>query len=464
MKNRSNSVTKKPNIVWIVLDCARFDRVSAHGYERSTTPYLDRMIATGLDYTQAYSAAIWSLPSYTTLLTGLYPRQHGVNSSQNFLPEQVNTLAQQLQQNNFATACFSNNAWLSPTCGIHRGFEHFNTTWYSAQKSLWRKADFLFDKAWGWLRSEADKGARRTNRKVLQWLRSKRGQPCFTFIAYVEPHAPHNLYPKTVWELGKELSPTIKRGIRSSIWVESLPARHQFSEETLTEINLRYDVEMCYIDTQVGLLIEQLKNEDLFDNTIFIITADHGELLGEHQMLGHQFSVHEALRHVPLIIWAPAFWSTQETIHDLVQTVDISNTLCHWLNIPWQGTEFTHRLPERNTSGTRSFTVTDYPEPYMEAVRRRYPQVDLSSIEVGLSCISDQQFKVVKTSTNHWSGFDLATDPGEKLPFPVQQHERCKELQISLEQWLERMPVMKNQQVEIPEALVAHLKALGYMG
>lgn len=454
----------KPNILWLILDCGRYDRIGAHGYHRPITPNIDRLIETGLDYTYAISPSIWSLPSYTSLLTGLYPRQHGVNSKGSALNSNVVTLAQRFQRAKYATACFSNNAWLAPTFGVGCGFDRFDTMWYSAQRNAFAKLTFLSDKLWGTFVGNVDKGARRTNYRILEWLRSKRDEPTFTFVAYMELHMPYSNH--------RSLLPTVaprhklrfaqKKTMEIS-WIESLPAPHEFAPGLLEEVNLRYDLEMRYIDGVVGDLLTQLKQEKLLEKTIVIITADHGDILGEHSMLGHQWSVSEQLRHVPLIIWAPWIWSQSKKITDIVQTLDLPATICHWANIRWEVNGEGHLLPDEDGLGRREFAITDYPEPHLDLVRKRYPDKDLSSIAVGLTCVSDKRYKVIYTTKGEWSGFDLATDPEEKNPLSISNHQVFLRLKSQLEQYLAAAPAVSIKQEEIPQELLNHLRALGYV-
>jgi len=467
--SETNFYTSKPfNILWLVLDCARFDRISAHGYERSTTPFLDQLIHEGIDYTHAYSAAIWSLPSYTSLLTGTYPRKHGVNVSGRKLSSHIPTLAQCLASHGYRTACFSNNAWLSPHFGLDRGFQRFDQMWFSAQKSIWDKSKFLADKAWGALKGEMDKGARRTGRRLHKWIKEAPSQPYFAFVSYIEPHAPHALYRKWTSLLARGHNRyRWTEDYSSSMWVKSLPARHEFTEEQLQDINLRYDTEMRYIDNQLEKLFEKLQQDGLLKNTLVIITADHGELLGEHGMLGHQFSVLEPLRHVPLILWGPDILPRGEKVDDLVQTLDIPNTLCRWGGMPWPEDDGQYLLPIKSGEGRRESVITDYPEPYLEAVRRKYPQVDLSAISVGLTAVSDHRYKLVTTSDGKIWGYDLEEDPQEENPIKMEKDAIDPAFMPLYQEWKKYKETIAPETVEaaseVDDDLVDHLRALGYL-
>lgn len=455
-------MTKQPNILWLVLDCARYDRIGAHGYERPTTPTLDRLISEGLDFQRAYAPSIWSLPCYTSLLTGLYPKQHGVTMSGRALPTEVPTLAQQLQTVGYTTACFSNNGWLEPTFGLHTGFDHFERLWFSAQKSLPNKIEFLSDRLLGRVQGKEDKGAGRTNRKLVRWLTSQ-NTPTFAFVAYMEPHTPYTNHRRLHSVFGNHVDLRVAQSFYPYEWVEQWPEPYHFSPELLDALHRSYDLEMRYIDEMVGNLLEELADAHLLDETIVIITADHGEMLGEHNLFGHQFSVAEPLRHVPLIVWGPHIWQQSAVIEDLVQTVDLPATLCEWCGVEWTGSTEKHILPERNGVGTREYTITDYAEPHVDAVQRRYPTTDLGTLAFGLTCASDAQHKVVHRSDGTWCGYDLKADPAEVHALPITDHASLHELQSKLQSYLSQTSAMPNGQEDIPQEVREHLRALGYL-
>lgn len=454
----------KPNILWLVLDCARTDHLSAHGYQRNTTPHLDWMIETGIDYPNAHSAAIWSLPAYTSLLTGLFPRQHGVNVRGNQLPTSVPTLPHQLRRAGYTTACFSNNAWLSPISALTAGFDQFELMWFSAQKTLAQKASYLADLARGKMLGDVDKGARRTNDRIVRWLREQRGIPSFTFVAYVEPHTPYTTHRKLARMLAPEKEGAHPAGQSYAYeWVRSLPERHVFAPETLEEVRLRYDVEMHYIDNKVKELMDRLRNEGLLDGTLVIVTADHGELLGEHGMIGHQFSVAEPLRRVPLILWGPDFFEESRIVPDLVQTVDLAPLLADWCGAEHEVNPLSAAFPLAAGKGGRAVAITDYPVPYLGSVQGKYPHVDLEPLNVGLTCASTEEHKVVRRGEEMWEGYDLRRDPGEHLPQQMQTSSAFSSLRATLEEYLDIAQPLVQTQEALPSDVRKHLKALGYI-
>jgi arylsulfatase A-like enzyme len=454
----------RPNILWLVFDCGRHDRFNVHGNPTIMTPNLDRLAKDGLDYRHAYSAAIWSLPSYTSLLTGLYPRQHGVNAANRRLLPAVLTLPQILHDVGYETACFSNNAWLDPSFGVGKGFGHFHRMWYSAQERLVDRMAFLSDKFWGCLVGRLDKGARRTNRRITKWVHDHSETPWFAFVSYVEPHAPYTRYLRSA-PLDQRLQ-YLRRSqqeIATMEWIRSLPAKHKFADGELEGISRRYDQELEYLDILLGALLGDLQRGGLLRNTILIITADHGEMLGEHDMLGHQFSVHEVLRRVPLIVWSPSYWRNGAEIFDVVQSLDLVRSICQWCGVDGQFPKDIHSLPESNATGVRQYAITDYPDPFLDLVRSKFPKVDLSKLNVGLACVSDGRFKVVVRTDGGSEGYDLADDPQELRPLATDSDHRMVGMQAHLHEHLANAADLPVSDEDVPMEVVEHLRTLGYM-
>lgn len=462
-------MSSKPSILWIIIDCARFDRISSHGYQRNTTPNIDRLIDQGLDYRNAFSAAIWSLPSYTSLLTGLYPREHGLNVRGKALNPDTGTITNVMSAAGYKTACFSTNSYLDATFGMGTGFDRFERMWLAAQKNILEKADFAYDKLIGILLGEVDKAARRTNKRILRWLRETRGQLNFSVVAYVEPHTPYTNHRKTANIFNERNGLKLKMPFLQldqdfvTRWAETYPEPYPYPEGLMEEANLRYDIEMNYIDFRIGELITHLQAESLLDNTIVIITADHGELLGEHNMYGHQFSVAEPLRHVPLIIWSPSNWSSSKKIDDVVQSIDLSATICNWCNIEWHADRTGYVLPELNGEGLRKYAITDYPQAYLPSVQRYFPDNDMSLLDIPLICASNQRCKVVHSGENTWYALDLEQDPGEQRSLSIEDIPDGKDLRNMINEHIKKHTLFMPEEVEVPAEVLSHLRDLGYI-
>jgi arylsulfatase A-like enzyme len=313
--NLSPAVTGAPNVLVIVVDTLRADHVSSYGYARPTTPNLDRLAQQGVRFDNAISPCSWSLPSHVSLVTGLYQFEHEVGSVQ---PEPwlgwgnngmggFPTLGEALERRGYRTGAFSaNRTYFSRDLGFGRGFVHFEDYFHSPSdafvrtlygrefariylkrseqslvKRTLRKLGFnsLLDQdaegsgsyggAFG-VRKHADV----VNQEVTEWVDRDRQRPFFAFLNYFDVHDPYGGprdYPKTSWPQQSELD--------------------------------AYDNGVKYVDDYIGRLMEELRRRGLANNTLVVITSDHGEALGQHHLRTHGKALYWEQIHVPLVIW-----------------------------------------------------------------------------------------------------------------------------------------------------------------
>jgi arylsulfatase A-like enzyme len=305
-----------PNVLVIVVDTLRADHLSSYGYARPTSPNIDRLASEGVLFENAVSSSSWSLPSHVSLLTGEYLYQHGVGNvePEPWLGWRGNglggsaTLGEALQQRGYRTAAFSaNRTYFSRDLGFGRSFIHFEDYFHSAAdafvRSLYgREFARLYlkrtDKSLikrtlralgitSLLDQDAEgsgsyggafgirKRAQSVNDEVLRWVGHGRRAPFFIFVNYFDVHDPYGAprsYPHPQWE---------KQG--------------RYGED-------QYDYSVKYVDDCFGQLMQELSNRGLTNNTLVVVTSDHGESLGQHHLQTHGRSLYWNLVHVPLII------------------------------------------------------------------------------------------------------------------------------------------------------------------
>ena len=254
---RASAEPEEPNVLIILLDALRADHVGCYGYERNTTPNIDAFARDCVVYTNCYATSSWTAPSVTSLLTGLNCRQHGVLASWDPLREDLPYLPAQMQVRGYATAGFVDSVFVLENKGYARGMEH----WWHVFPEL---------KEWSELRhvySRVDPDDAVLVNQAIPWIRQAR-EPWF---AYVHLFGPHNPY-------------------RAAADPEYFGTG---------EMNL-YDAKTRYADRQFGRLLAELLR-----HTVVIVTADHGELFGEHGCTGHGSSLCDELLRVPLLIRWP---------------------------------------------------------------------------------------------------------------------------------------------------------------
>ena len=295
-----------PNILFVVIDTLRADHVSSYGYERPTTPTIDRLAREGALFKMAVSTAPYTAPAHASLLTGLYPRQHGVQwtTRRPVLDSRHPTLPQVLRACGYRTAAFSaNHFWFTREQGFGRGFARFEDAFSSPARVAMRTVyghkiedqiiqRVVEDSPWRI-------GADDINRSVLGWLKGEPGRPFFAFLNYFDVHDPYLPPQPFRGQFSERENPG---GVINSYQERFNP---QMAPQQLQEEINAYDGAIAYVDDRVAQLLERVRDLGLEENLLVVITSDHGEAFGEHGLFLHPNSVYREEIHVPLVIWQP---------------------------------------------------------------------------------------------------------------------------------------------------------------
>jgi arylsulfatase A-like enzyme len=279
------------------VDTLRADHLSAYGYFRDTSPNIQRLGKDGVLFDNAYAASSWSLPSHASLLTGQYPHEHGAETSA--LNDRVPTLPELLRDQNYRTGGFSaNTLWFSRRVRLDRGFVHFEDYFSSVEEAVSHTfyghlIAYLVRLA-GFQRWMPQKRAEDVNRAVLDWIDKEPGKAFFAFLNYFDVHDPY-------LPLRGQEGIFARGGSRKNFnrILNRDPVLYLGPVEDQID---RYDDEIRYVDAQVGDLISKLALRGLAQNTIVIITSDHGEFYGEHGLHFHGNAIYRPVARVPLII------------------------------------------------------------------------------------------------------------------------------------------------------------------
>jgi arylsulfatase A-like enzyme/Tfp pilus assembly protein PilF len=280
----------RPNVLLVTIDTLRADHLGCYGYPLARTPNIDRLAAEGLRCANAISAAPITMPSHSTILTGLYPPAHGVRDNGVYaLADEVVTLPERLKAKGYATQAFVSAVVLSRRYNLTQGFDGYDD-------DLWAEdAPKMF--------MIRDRPAARTAEKFVAWLdgwEKERGRrPFFAWVHFFDPHQPYSPPPQDL-----ALAPT------------------------------PYDGEITSADRGVGRLIEALRAKGILDDTLVVLTADHGESLGEHQEKTHAIFVYDATVHVPLVWRYPRVMPSGRVYTGPVRSVDIVPTILGVLGLP----------------------------------------------------------------------------------------------------------------------------------
>jgi arylsulfatase A-like enzyme len=271
-------------LVLITIDTLRADHVGAYGGP-VPTPAIDRLAAEGVLVEQAFTPIASTGPAHVSLMTGLHPWRHGTLSNAVPVDPRIPTLAEAAAQRGMATAGFVSSFILSRRFGFHQGFETF--VFEPSQGYEWRQKR----REHFWARGEA------TVRAAMQWITAHADGPFFVWVHYFDPHWPYQPPPgysqpaDEPVDLTGKLMPTDRPSVKT--------------ERGLRDKIRAYRGEVAYTDAQVGALIERLRLLGVLDRTAVILTADHGEGLGDHAIMEHGMHLFEELVRVPLVIRAP---------------------------------------------------------------------------------------------------------------------------------------------------------------
>ena len=423
-----------PNVLLLVIDCLRADHLGVAGYERPTTPNIDALAAEGIRFTRAVSQASWTRPSLPTILTGLYPSEHGLHNYDESEPgkvkspslaESVDTVSELLKARGYRTALIGEQFQLSPRFGLNQGFDFYKN----------RASD-----------------AANIHRNFFRWLeRPGESGQFFAYLHYLEIHWPYCPPPHVRGKFntfGSEIRWCRKwRELRSDI----LSGAVALTEADREALRARYDEELLALDGRLGELFARLREDDLWDETLIVVTSDHGEEFYEHGSMGHGQSLHRELIDVPLIFKPPAAWKSPAggTVDAVVELRSLSPTVLQAAGAP--------PLP-----GISAPSLV----PWMAGRTPREPPATF--------VVAENRDEVV-VRTEGWKliaqrdgqGFelyDLSSDPGEMVDVTHENRAKLKQLRDFLETWEQGLrPTVQTESRELDAETVEGLKALGYI-
>ncbi len=292
------------NVLVIVIDTLRADHLSTYGYTRATSPNFDRLAAQGVLFENAMSPSSWTLPAHASLLTGLYPHQHGATYLGASLGPHFPTLGEAFQRLGYRTAGFSASTYFfSRRTGMGRGFIHFEDDFESPASAFpqtfygERLEQVLYR-----LHIAKDRigrrNARQISRHALRWMESDHRHPFFVFMNFYDAHDPY-LPPEPYLHRFTKLPHPAGPIPQTWDWFKSLTPQQRQGEMDA------YDGAIQYVDTELGEFFQQLHRRGLDDNTLVVITSDHGEEFNEHGFMDHLNALYRELIHVPLLFWEP---------------------------------------------------------------------------------------------------------------------------------------------------------------
>jgi arylsulfatase A-like enzyme len=368
------------NVLLVILDAARADRFGCYGYGKATTPEIDRIAAEGVVFERAFTPAVYTLGAMSSLWTSQYPdRHHGDVSFSARLPSDRLTLADVLSGQAIHTAGFVANTVAGGLNGFDRGFQEFHEVW----RELGSRGD-VFGKA------------------LPPFFEKNRDRRFFAYVHFREPHFPYDPEPPFDTRFGPE-GPIPKAVRRDATWITDVnQGRRTLTAQETDHLRRLYDGNLAYADQQVGLLRRNLEAAGLWDRTVLIVAADHGEALLEHGWIGHNVQLFEESVHIPLIVRFPAGKGPAgKRVSGLTDLLDVAPTIADVFGVLGKGGS------DRQFQGRSLLAVLDG-APGKTAVLSR------TVWDRPVYALRDDRHKFVyHTRTGEARLYDLRQDPGE---------------------------------------------------
>jgi arylsulfatase A-like enzyme len=450
---QSREPKAKPNIILISIDTLRADHLGCYGYERKTSPHIDAFAESGLIFRNARSHSNWTAPSHMSMFTGLFPSVHGIweYSDPGTLAPEIPTFPEILQANGYATGAYTGGGYVSARYGFDRGFDI-----YRSEGMFTRNFD-------------------RAMRFARKWISTqlKKQQPYFLFLHTYQVHEPYNP-PDAYKGFAAEYTPIDKlnaddRWSKATIenWPRWIADAASDSKFLPTVIGL-YDGEIRSVDDGLGRLFEFLKSKNAFENTLIVITSDHGEAFLEHAEFpfGHHSLFDEILR-VPLIMHTPSSLglAAATSLTTNVGHVDLAPTMLAVAGIEVPSGTFQGRSLLSDVKAAKATTVKPQ-DFFAERAADRHPA---PSWIVGGDAQKKCSVRNPDTSPVD-AYFDLLNDPMEAhdlAPDPARSDElsRCRDALLKRRADNLDVAASTGRPVETPEMSEeekAQLRALGY--
>lgn len=440
----------RPDVVLIVLDTVRRDHTGLQDDSGpSYTPQLDRLAETGLVFTQAQAPAPWTVPSHASLMTGLLPSAHGCTSMTPRFREDVPTLARKLSDAGYVTAAFYSNPWLTDRLsGMLRDFGEQHVAPFTDALGL----------------DVSNHGGPETVAAFRTWLQGRQGkEPFFVFINLLEAHVPYNPPRRYRQQHLQDLPPTDAVAVR---WVHEFNARlHDPEEVDWNRVRRLYAGDVYTADEYLGRITALLRQKGLLDDSVLIVTSDHGENLGEHDLMDHQFCVCETLLDVPLLVRAPGRVAPARR-DDPVMLTDVYATILDLVGLQDASPPaFSRSLLEGRLDPQRP-TLAEYagaPPTLLDFMKQLNPELDTGPLARAFVTARMGPLRLTVASDGTEWLHDLAADPGQLTDHAAAHPQAVSVLRSVLTDAgvTARVPVAAPTVFD--EELREKLRALGYV-
>lgn len=448
-----------PNIVIFLVDTLRADRLGLYGYDRRpTSPRLDELASEAVVFEQAYSSAPWTLPTLASMATSTYSCEHGVVDDRRQLPWVLQTVAERLVDRGYLTMGLYGNAYAGPSFGLDRGFEHYT---FSRQNDA-KKVASLLDVA------------------------ASEDRPFLLYIHNMEPHGGERFQgppqpgfsPMVDREQRREMLDRFnayrkltrvdfarRRPLGTTDNTEAQRRELEFMDAHLAEHDVLYDAAVRLADRRFGSVVDLLRERGMWNDTLLVFLADHGEELGEHGGWQHDQSVYEELIHVPLVVRFPGGEYGGGRVDSVVSLVDVAPTLIAAAGGDPEGSPLIGRdlarlvgaASETVASGPKVVAIRDNRKKYYAPWKASRGDLNIAVRDGVLKAILNVEVGSVEL-------YDLEVDPGETTDLAAQRPDDATRLGAFAADWLAGCAGGAEAGTsELDEATLERLRSLGYV-
>ncbi|MCK5256793.1 MAG: sulfatase, partial [Deltaproteobacteria bacterium] len=432
----TSTQAKAPHsIILISLDTLRADHLGIYGYHRNTSPFIDAFAKESIVFEHAVVQAPNTLPSHMSIMTSLYPSFHGVTKLKNRLADEHVTLAELLQEGGYRTAAFTDGAFMNAEFGFNQGFDIYN--------------------------DNKRRGIARILPKVKRWLDKNKSNPFFLFIHCYDIHQPYDPPPpyNSIFHdfpYTGHLTPNGKTLLAA--WMNRL----KVNDEDLRHFIALYDGGIRYTDKKIGEFLSYLRESGLEDQSLIIITSDHGEEFKEHNSFLHWQLYYRPNLHVPLIIRIPNYPKKEIRVSKLVRSIDILPTILDIAELPFYPKAQGRSLLPLIKRHKNRLNLSLWQIFHLFAKDSSVSFAETANTDQR-SIITDGYQMICNSELSLMQLFNLKADPLAKINIAEDNDEITKRL---LYQWNELYNTKQNyisSEINLDQHTREQLEALGYI-
>jgi len=491
----------RPNILFLVLDAVRIDHCSTYGYERETTPTMTRLAEDGVRYDHAFAPSIWTPTVHGAIFTGRYPSQTGIYGNSLGIPDDLETLPERLHEAGYRTFAASAGAHIRASRGYVRGVDDYvETRRIGPDLDFARKVltdrSFAKQVAFTLTRGPDDKTRYKYDRleRFIDGVVAD-DDPFFGFINAKTAHQPFNpprpykrlfcegferpsleILERIEGALGREPQDVAGQDIEKLRQISDrggdgfLADEVAVSEAEWDVIRAWYDGAIRYLDDLVGSLVAFLESRDAYEDTMIVLTADHGDNFGDHGLTSHIFSLYDTLIHVPLVIKPPQTTAGSDApagtiIDNQVSLMDLHPTFLEAAGESVPESDLTESLLDFAERQYHDYTFAEYAgfDGPIERLNRKYPDFEATQFAKTLQSVRDDEFKLIVDSEGGRELYAWREDPREQDNLIDAHPEVADRLEAVIDERLE--PLDSPGTFETPDdpELQSQLEDLGYL-